>query len=258
MQDLCRRFVAMKSKPKLFRSILMSAGVIAALLVACQQQSVQPTENFQKQNTDALSAASGDTVIVDRFDGYFSPGGIITLEWVTILEENNVGFHVWRSTTEQENYQCLTKVLIPSFEYQEYAFNDSSCVLGTSYYYKIEAVLASGASLFFGPIWVNAAREVEPAIPTEFSLSQNYPNPFNGTTFIVFSLAQQTPVTLVVYTLFHEEVCTLVSGVYFAGMYQVMWNGQNSKGELVSPGLYQYQLKAGNFESAKSMLLVRE
>jgi hypothetical protein len=35
------------------------------------------------------------------------------------------------------------------------------------------------------------------------------------------------------------------------------WNGRNSSGEVVSSGIYLYNIQSGNFTATKKMLVVR-
>ncbi len=90
------------------------------------------------------------------------------------------------------------------------------------------------------------------------SLSQNYPNPFNPTTTIYFSVAQTSSfVTIEIFNIKGQQVCTLVNEVFSAGRHSVLWDGRDGQGKPVSSGLYFYKLKAGTFSSVKKMILIK-
>jgi Secretion system C-terminal sorting domain len=88
--------------------------------------------------------------------------------------------------------------------------------------------------------------------PTKFILVQNYPNPFNSTTTIDW----QSPIsgwqTLKVYDALGNEVATLVNEYKPAGKYEIEFNAAN-----LASGIYYYRLTAGNFSSAKKMILLK-
>jgi hypothetical protein len=86
--------------------------------------------------------------------------------------------------------------------------------------------------------------------PLEFSLVQNYPNPFNPATKIEYSLAQQTFVTLKIYTILGEEIATLVHNEQPAGKYAIEWNARD-----VASGLYFYRMQAGNFLATRKLII---
>jgi hypothetical protein len=98
--------------------------------------------------------------------------------------------------------------------------------------------------------------------PSEFTLSQNYPNPFNPTTTIKFKVQGsrfKVPVhtTLKIYNVRGQMVRTLVDEPKSTGDYTIQWDGKNDKGEQLSSGVYFYQLKVGDYTSAKKMVLLK-
>lgn len=103
-----------------------------------------------------------------------------------------------------------------------------------------------------GKIIVGVAKE---NISGEFFLSQNYPNPFNPTTTINWQIAKASHVTLKVFDLLGKEVATLVDEFKQPGNYSSSFLGRQVY-QLPS-GCYFYILKAGNYQSAKKMLLIK-
>ncbi|MDP2208289.1 MAG: T9SS type A sorting domain-containing protein [Bacteroidota bacterium] len=138
--------------------------------------------------------------------------------------------------------------------------------LGGAYYLDNEAGYATNHSwafpnppptsarlrMVFGVMGPVSVRDINGAIPENYSLSQNYPNPFNPTTKIDFSIPVSGLVTLKVYNILGQEVATLMNGEMKAGNYRVDFSTDN-----LSSGTYFYKLTAGSFTSVKKMLLLR-
>lgn len=93
--------------------------------------------------------------------------------------------------------------------------------------------------------------------PETFSLAQNYPNPFNPSTNIAFQIGNPAFVELKVYDISGRLVKTLVNENRAAGNYTEQWDGSNSIGQKVGSGIYFYQIKAGEFQQIKKMMLVK-
>ncbi|MFH1198322.1 MAG: T9SS type A sorting domain-containing protein, partial [bacterium] len=93
----------------------------------------------------------------------------------------------------------------------------------------------------------------------DFQLSQNYPNPFNPTTKIKYTIpAVETGyipslrnVTLKVYDVLGREITTLVNEYKSPGTYEIEFYGSK-----LPSGVYFYQLRAGEFNQTKKMILL--
>ncbi|NOX66925.1 MAG: T9SS type A sorting domain-containing protein [Chlorobi bacterium] len=108
----------------------------------------------------------------------------------------------------------------------------------------------------------------EPTIqPEQFILYQNYPNPFNPSTTIEYTipfverdlsrsnmseLKFALQVQLKVYDILGREVATLVNEQQQPGTYEVKFDASS-----MPSGIYIYKLSAGQFMSAKKMLLLK-
>ncbi len=88
--------------------------------------------------------------------------------------------------------------------------------------------------------------------PNIFNLAQNYPNPFNATTKISWQSPISSWQTLKIYDVLGNEVATLVDEYRPAGSYVTEFDGSK-----LSSGVYFYQLKAGNFQQTKKLLLMK-
>lgn len=89
-------------------------------------------------------------------------------------------------------------------------------------------------------------------LPSKFELKQNFPNPFNPTTYIEYSIPQNSFVSIKVYDILGKEVTTLVSSELNAGTYIAEFNASN-----LSSGVYFYSMRANDFSETKRMLLTK-
>jgi hypothetical protein len=99
-------------------------------------------------------------------------------------------------------------------------------------------------------------------IPRQSLLLQNYPNPFNPETWIPYQIRESEEVVIRIYNATGRLVRTLSLGQREAGFYlgrsrAAYWNGKNDSSEPVSSGLYFYQLKAGDFNATRKLVIVK-
>jgi PKD repeat protein len=90
----------------------------------------------------------------------------------------------------------------------------------------------------------------------------NYPNPFNPETWIPFSLAETSDVTVRVYDAGGGLVRTLSLGERNAGAHTApsmaaYWDGRNETGEDMASGVYYYEIAAGSVRTTRRMLMVK-
>ena len=89
-------------------------------------------------------------------------------------------------------------------------------------------------------------------------LDQNHPNPFSYTTNISFNTKNTGNVTLSVLNIQGKEIKTLINQKMDCGNHSILWNGTDGKGNMVSPGVYLYQLKVNNIPlSTKKLVIIR-
>ena len=98
--------------------------------------------------------------------------------------------------------------------------------------------------------------EVEP-IPELYALVQNFPNPFNPITTLMYDLPSDAFVTLSIYDMLGREITQLVNIAQQAGFKSIQWDAKDSRGKLVSAGVYIYQIQADEFVQTRKMVLLR-
>ena len=93
------------------------------------------------------------------------------------------------------------------------------------------------------------------SIPNKISISQNYPNPFNPETRFQYNMPVDGVVSIKVYDILGKKIKTLVNQWKSAGVHNEIWNGQNDNNQVVSSGVYFYQVKVGDEQITKKMIL---
>lgn len=128
-----------------------------------------------------------------------------------------------------------------------------------------------GKDPYFGHGMVNAYNAVQMVMPTEtvakgkgknkLNIAENlaavYPNPFSQQTTINYFIPTDSKVSLQIYNLQGQLVQTLIDGFKPAGTYSSEWNGTSSTGGAVLPGTYIYRLKAGDYQEANKLILIK-
>lgn len=100
-----------------------------------------------------------------------------------------------------------------------------------------------------------AVEEMAAVTPAQSRLGAAYPNPFNPGVVIPFTLgpvAEQ--VSLTVYNTLGQEVQKLELGELPAGAHQVIWDGRDEAGQVLSSGVYLYRLQAGTWSVSGKMM----
>jgi hypothetical protein len=97
-------------------------------------------------------------------------------------------------------------------------------------------------------------------LPGDMVLIQNYPNPFNPQTTIQFNVPFNLTNSLTELRVFNvngQLVKKLLSKELPSGNYLVRWDGTNEARQMVSSGVYIYQLKVGTVLKAGKMNLLK-
>ncbi len=97
----------------------------------------------------------------------------------------------------------------------------------------------------------------DPGIPAKFNLYQNYPNPFNPSTKIHYSIDKASVVTLKIYDLLGNTIKILVNEYQDSGVKTTIWDGKDNKNQKVSAGVYYYQLRAGDLNETRKLVLIK-
>ncbi|MFQ5608589.1 MAG: FlgD immunoglobulin-like domain containing protein, partial [Candidatus Zixiibacteriota bacterium] len=96
-----------------------------------------------------------------------------------------------------------------------------------------------------------------PALPESFTLHQNYPNPFNPITNISFNLPKTGQTTVTVFNAPGQAVSIIADRVLPAGNNVVVWDGTDKYGNVVSSGIYFYEVETDGRRESRPMTLVK-
>jgi hypothetical protein len=94
-------------------------------------------------------------------------------------------------------------------------------------------------------------------IPQTIDLLPNYPNPFNSETRLEYAIQATTRVRIIIYNSRGQQVCKLVDEIQAAGYKTVTWNGEDGGGNMVSSGIYFYQLAVNGKILTRKMNLLK-
>jgi len=83
-----------------------------------------------------------------------------------------------------------------------------------------------------------------------------YPNPFSDFTVLKYTLDKNCPVDVRIYNSAGQLMTVLVNQNQKIGEYSVTWNGKNSEGAKLNPGMYICSIKKGQSLTSKEILLV--
>ncbi len=92
----------------------------------------------------------------------------------------------------------------------------------------------------------------------DFRLEQNYPNPFSSGTTITYKLSSTSNVQITIYDVLGREVRKFTPGIQPRGSHQALWDGLNSSGIRVAPGIYFCRLQAGDKTKVMKMICASE
>lgn len=128
------------------------------------------------------------------------------------------------------------------------------------YFYSVRAVDDDGdwgPWSQLEPIYVEYLTNVSEHISVSKQpiLYQNNPNPFNPYTTISYQLPQTTPATLSIYDVSGHLIRRWQFTDQISG--EVRWDGRDLRGEIVSSGIYFYQLKTSEWEMTKIAVLMK-
>ncbi len=82
-----------------------------------------------------------------------------------------------------------------------------------------------------------------PHPPQNFEIAHNHPNPFQQSTTINYVVERPARVQISIYNLLGQLVFTLTDQMQTPGNYNVIWNGENARGQLQPSGIYFYRVQ---------------
>ena len=170
----------------------------------------------------------------------------LLISWTTDGIDDCIGFDLHRI---ENNHTTHTYNISSNNTIYEYI--DRNVQIGNRYDYYLDILYRNGGKKRFGPYTINYI-----SIPTTNQLLSNYPNPFNPNTTIHYQLATSGSVDLSIYNVQGQLVKTLINEKQNIGIYNILWNGKDNTGQLVSSGIYLCRLKFNEIEIATQSLIL--
>jgi len=184
---------------------------------------------------------------------------IVFLHWVTESEIKNLGFNIYKSIDDINDFEKINTTIIQgagtTSQQQIYTYEDKFVESGHTYFYKLVSVDFEGKVNSFTPVAVSTTDNA--ALPGRHELTQNFPNPFNPSTTIKYILTNDTNVQLTVYNMLGDFITQLVNEDQSSGLYSINWNASDDKGTLVSAGIYFYELQTDETTLVRKMIYTK-
>jgi len=157
---------------------------------------------------------------------------------------------VCRSTDHGQSWQAINSGLTDTVLYGSYGTNNGNITTTPQGYLFVST--AAGKIFRSAKPTITSVPVKSEYLPKSISLRQNYPNPFNPTTTISFTVPRTASTTLKIFNLSGQEVATLVSKNLTPGRYSFRWDAEGQPS-----GIYFYQLRAGNYQEIKKLVLLK-
>jgi Leucine-rich repeat (LRR) protein len=198
---------------------------------------------------------------IDIFSIIYSPQNNIGIAQDTTIDAgSSLTFSVTVGGTANHYQWTKYGAEIPGADSSSYFIDSASAADEGEYICKITNTIAPLLTLYSRPVNVTIRGATHIAMnsiqaPKVFALYQNYPNPFNPVTSIQYELPECTHVILKIFNYRGQEVITLINGIREPGYHQIDWDSRDNSGQMVSTGIYIYQIKTENNVAAQKMIL---
>jgi len=208
-------------------------------------------ENYQQKVVSGFQVSDVVPVELAGFSASLQDGHIV-LQWRTNSESANMGFEIYRRESGKSEFEKIGWVAGSGSTATPrlYSFTDPETETGKVYFYRLKQIDYDGKSEWSDEI------ELSVPVPSTILLEQNYPNPFNPTTTIRYQLPRKTKVVMSVFNVKGRRVDILINETQQPGEHSVTWNGRDQFGSPLPSGIYFLQLRAGNYQQVRRMILL--
>jgi|UPI00045E6FE1 hypothetical protein len=204
--------------------------------------------------------AGGSTlpVVLSVFTAQFL-NNVATLYWSTASENDNIGWYVYRNSTDDsfiDAERINTEFILgygTTTEPHDYIYTDETIEpsSGDVYWYWIQCINLDGVMQLFGPTELSIPEVPDPdpdppELPLQYGLHQNWPNPFGiseSSTKVSFTLPSTAFAEVKIYNIHGGLVRNLYCGMAnYDVEVELFWNGRDENGAEQQNGIYFYQL----------------
>ncbi len=172
-------------------------------------------------------------------------GDSIKISWFAANESNIVEYDILRKTENESFWKTigsLRKISNNNINYYEYYdFPNENGLLS----YKVVQKISGKENQFSDITKVNYVTDI-----SNYILFQNSPNPFNEKTTISFLIPFGQQVEIEIFDVRLNPVKVLVKDYFSEGKHTIIFNADE-----LTPGIYFYRMKAGDFIAVKKMVV---
>ena len=93
-------------------------------------------------------------------------------------------------------------------------------------------------------------------LPTRYEVRRPFPNPMVDVTHIAVALPKASHVTLELYNIVGQKIHTILDGSMEAGYHLITWDGKDTYGDRLTPGVYFMRIKAGPYEKVHKLVIL--
>lgn len=172
-------------------------------------------------------------------------GDSVKISWYAANEPNLVEYDVLRKFENESFWKTISslrKISSNSINYYEYYdFPDDNGQIS----YRVVQKISGRENQFSDITTVNYVSDL-----SNYVLFQNSPNPFSEKTTISFSIPVGHNVEIEIFDVRLNPIKVLVKDYFPEGKHTIIFNADE-----LSPGIYFYRLKAGDFRAVKKMVV---
>jgi hypothetical protein len=190
--------------------------------------------------------AAGLPIELSRFVATVMPNGQVRLDWTTVTETNNYGFEIQKAPGSPNGFSTIPNSFVAgngtTVQEHLYFYVDEGSGSGV-WFYRLKQIDLDGTVHYPLPIRMDIVLSVDKKPPESFGLMRNFPNPFNPGTTITFDLPDESVVSLTVYSVLGERICTLLESRQVGGAHSIWWSGERESGGMTAAGVYFCRLE---------------
>ncbi|MCK4511407.1 T9SS type A sorting domain-containing protein, partial [bacterium] len=217
----------------------------------------QPLMYFDSAPDSGYSIDNLAPIPPDSLEGIFiPPGGSIWLTWSPSSSPDLQYYELHRGDSLDFTPSPINRI----YADVDTCYMDSSMEWHESTYYKAAAVDFGGNRSEYAML-AALATGVPEILPPVSGIEQNYPNPFvPGARATMIGYSVRAPgghVEISVFDVSGRLVRVLVDEIKEAGTHVVHWDGADSRGRVVSSGVYFYDIKAPGIREQRKAVVLR-
>jgi hypothetical protein len=129
---------------------------VTALELGAKHNGTQGKDTFITWTTAMVDYDATTTAVTLTSFTAIGEEGSVVLEWETGSEIDNLGFNLYRATSEEGPYAKITPIPIPGLGSSpagaRYSHRDTGLTNGVTYYYKLEDIETTGRTEMHGPV----------------------------------------------------------------------------------------------------------